>query len=100
MQIDGKYVKVVHNESEDRFEAVVGPWMARIDYKLRGGTIHLIHTEVPEALQGAGVGAKLARKSIRLAAEKGYEIHIWCPFLKRYFQKHPEALQGIPVVIR
>ena len=50
---------VSDNPAMSRFEMPSGDAIAFIEYRRAGDRIVLIHTEVPEALSGQGVGSKL-----------------------------------------
>lgn len=60
------------------------------DYKLSGGTIVFMHTEVPESLEGQGVGSALVRGALEHAREQGYGVAPLCPFVAAYIRRHPE----------
>ncbi len=37
---------------------------ATLEYKLHGDRLHLLHTEVPEAFRGQGVGGRLVEAAL------------------------------------
>jgi len=41
--------------------------VARLKYKLHGDRLHLLHTEVPEAFRGQGVGGRLVEAALAKA---------------------------------
>jgi len=45
---------IVHNAAAQRFEVRVKGWLCRCDYRQVDGELHLVHTEVPPLLEGAG----------------------------------------------
>jgi len=47
-------ISVVNNVSDGRFEASEGGELAFLRYRVEDGTLSLIHTEVPKALEGRG----------------------------------------------
>ncbi len=52
--------EVKDNPAASRFEMASGGAVAFVEYERTGdGRIALVHTEVPEALSGKGVGSKL-----------------------------------------
>lgn len=75
-----------------RYEATVGgasePGV--VHYALRGTTIELTHTEVPQALEGRGVGSALARFALDDARQRGLSVIPTCPFIAGYIERHPE----------
>jgi predicted GNAT family acetyltransferase len=61
-----------------------------LDYRLRGGMIHLVHTEVLPAFNGQGHAATLARSALDDARTRGLTVHPDCPYVAAYVAKHPE----------
>jgi len=78
------------NEEASRFEAQIGDQLAVADYQLAGKNIIFTHTEVPESLEGQGIGSALAKYALDTAVERGYKIQPLCPFIKGYILRHPE----------
>lgn len=64
--------------------------MATLEYELQGHRIALVHTEVPAALAGKGIGAVLVKKALECIAEKGYRVIPGCPYVNAYMKKHQE----------
>ena len=54
------------------------------------GTMTLVHTEVPEALGGRGVGSTLVRGALEAIRRKGLKGVAKCPFVAGWMGKHPE----------
>jgi predicted GNAT family acetyltransferase len=54
------------------------------------GWMTLVHTVVPAALQGHGIGGKLVEKAYANAREHGWKVQLICPFAVNYVAKHPE----------
>lgn len=83
-------IEFYNNTAEKRFEAYAGQHVAFIEYRMAGNHLSLIHTEVPAALSGKGVGNQLAEYVLQTAKEQGWRIHALCPFVAAYIEKHPE----------
>ena len=74
-----------------RFELKVKDQVAFIEYILaKGDVIYLVHTEVPESLEGNGLGSTLVKKTLEYIKNKGYALVPLCPFVAAYLKKHPE----------
>jgi predicted GNAT family acetyltransferase len=84
---------VVDNDAARRFELTVDGRTAYTDYQLTGRRVFLIHTEVPAELQGKGVGSRLVRGALDLAAQRELEVVPVCPFVASYLRRHPEYLR-------
>ena len=83
---------IVDNPDAGRFELTVDGWTAFSEYHMLGRAIVFTHTEVPEELQGQGVGSALARGVLAIARERGQEVVPLCPFIADYIRSHPEYL--------
>jgi predicted GNAT family acetyltransferase len=80
-----------NNEAEHRYELEVDGELALAAYRLSGGRIVFTHTEVPEALEGSGIGSKLIEAALDDVRAKGLKVVPACAFVKHYMEKHPES---------
>ncbi|EYR82194.1 acetyltransferase [Shinella sp. SUS2] len=78
------------NPAESRFELAVGDEMAVAYYREENGRIVLIHTEVPQALSGQGIGTRLARGVFETLRARKTRIIAKCPFMAAFAVKHPD----------
>jgi predicted GNAT family acetyltransferase len=83
-------IKLANNSTENRFELQTDAHTPFIEYKLSGQTLILIHTEVPPALEGKGVGKAIVEKALQYAKDNGYKIVPLCPFVNTYIKRHKE----------
>lgn len=90
MEINLDQLEVKHNPEQKRFELQVGDHLALVEYMLANTNIIFTHTEVPPALEGKGVGGKLAKFVLDYAVAQGYKIQPLCPFIAAYVRRHPE----------
>jgi predicted GNAT family acetyltransferase len=81
---------VRENSQRQRFELDVGGLVAFSNYKRDGDTLTIMHTEVPPALNGKGIGSALARGLLDLARAQELKVVPLCPFVAAYIAKHPE----------
>jgi len=82
-------VPVRHDPQASRFEAEVEGRLARCDYRMHDGVMHLVHTEVPPALEGRGIGAALVRAALEYASAQGLRVRPRCSFVSAYLARHP-----------
>jgi predicted GNAT family acetyltransferase len=82
---------VTHNEARGQFELALGEEKAVLQYRRTANSITLIHTEVPKAERGRGLGNQLIRAALDFAHFNQLKVVPVCPFVKAYLQKHPEA---------
>ena len=95
---DWSNYKLINNTeaAKKRFELKIEGQVAIIEYILtKDHVIYLTHTEVPEALEGKGIGSALVRKTLEFIKNKTYTLVPLCPFVASYLKKHPELADGI-----
>jgi predicted GNAT family acetyltransferase len=83
-------IPVRHNPQASRFETEIEGRLARCDYRLHDGVMHLVHTEVPPELEGCGIGAALARAALEHASAEGLRVQPRCSFVSAYLARHPQ----------
>lgn len=91
MNIDPSELQVINNEEKKRFEVTVDGMTAVAEY-IRAAKTRIVytHTEVPDALEGNGIGSKLARAALEYARENDLKVIPLCPYIAAYIRKHPE----------
>ncbi|HEY1650573.1 MAG TPA: GNAT family N-acetyltransferase [Acidimicrobiales bacterium] len=90
-------VEVVDVPAENRL-VVRGPDAeAELVYHLNGNRFVLIHTEVPEAWSGRGIGGRLVRAALARARAEHLIVVPWCPFARRWLKEHPDGAGGVDV---
>ena len=83
--------EVRDNPAASRFEMASGDAVAFIEYRREGDDrIVLLHTEVPEALSGKGVGSKLVRGVLDALRAEGAKVVPRCEFVAAFVERHPE----------
>jgi predicted GNAT family acetyltransferase len=85
-------ITVTNNEAQQHYQARIDGSVARLEYERRGDNLVLLHTEVPEALGGRGVGNVLAQAALEDARARNLTVVPLCPFVNAYLRKHPEHL--------
>lgn len=76
--------------TEGRFEIEDHGRIAFLEYSLAGDVLRLIHTEVPQELQGKGIASELAKSALDWAHEHGKKVDVVCEFVDAYLRRHPE----------
>ena len=82
--------EVRNNEAASQYELEVEGRLTLAAYRLRDGRITFTHTEVPDELEGRGIGSKLVKAAFEDARAQGLKVVPACPFVKHYIEKHPE----------
>jgi predicted GNAT family acetyltransferase len=83
--------QVTDNQAKSRFEADFGGSVAELLYRQNGNRLVLIHTEVPEQLEGHGIGGALVTAAIDRAVRDGMTVVPLCPFARGWLERHPEV---------
>jgi uncharacterized protein len=78
------------NTERHRFELDADGHVAFSNYKRADGVLTILHTEVPQALEGRGMGSALIRGVLDIARSQGLKVVTICPFAKAYIERHPE----------
>lgn len=66
-----------------------GKNLARIQWRIEQGVMHITHTIVDPSLQGQGVARKLLEKAVSYAKENKLQIHPICSYAARYLDEIP-----------
>ena len=82
--------EVKDNPALSRFEMASGDAVAYVEYMRAGGWTVLVHTEVPKALSGRGVGSKLVGGTLDAVRAEGLKVVPRCGFVAAYVERHPE----------
>jgi hypothetical protein len=89
--------RVTHDPGRSRFEYRAGSSVAELVYRRRGERMVLVHTGVPEALEGGGVGGLLVRAAVGYAAGEGLTVVPACPFARDWLDRHPDVAALVPI---
>jgi predicted GNAT family acetyltransferase len=80
-----------HNEEQGRYELEVEGATAITAYRREGNVLSFTHTEVPEELEGQGIGSKLLAGTLADVREQGWKIVPLCSFVRHYVESHPDV---------
>ena len=89
--------EVIDNTSASRFELTVDGHLAELVYRREGNRLVLAHTEVPDELEGRGIGGALVIAAIDQAAAQGLTVVPQCPFARGWLERHPDAAGKVTV---
>jgi predicted GNAT family acetyltransferase len=82
--------EVYDNPPQSRFELATPLGIAYSEYDLTGALLTIKHTEVPQALEGQGIGSRLARGALEAARARDLKVIARCPFVNAFMKRHPE----------
>jgi predicted GNAT family acetyltransferase len=82
-------VQVVDNGDARRYEArLVDRVVGFTDYRRKPGLIVFTHTEVDPALEGQGIGSRLAAGALDDARRQGLRVVAICPYIAAFIKRH------------
>jgi len=88
---------VVDVPDESRFVLEDPAGVSELVYDLEDGRIVIVHTGVPDAIGGRGLGSRLVQAAVRRAAREHLTVVPWCPFARSWLREHPEETGGITI---
>ena len=82
---------IQNNKKQFRFEILLpdGEY-ATLEYRWLKGSMVLMHTLVPVSARGKGIGNILVKYVLDYARSQNLKLVIYCPFVTKYMQSHPE----------
>ena len=83
-------IAVSHNESEQRFEAMVDGQLAVCEYQLEGDQMVFTHTFVPSQLRGRGIAQKLVDVALKHAMAEKRRVVPACSYVAVFIARRPE----------
>jgi predicted GNAT family acetyltransferase len=93
----GDTPEVVDNEAASRFEVSIDGHLAELIYRRHLDRLVLVHTGVPDELEGRGVGGMLVRAAVARAVQEGLTVVPLCPFARRWLERHPEVASTVTI---
>jgi predicted GNAT family acetyltransferase len=83
--------EVRDNPAQHRFELPLdGDAIAAAYYRIVNDRLLIVHTEVPRAFSGKGIGTEMMKGVGERLRESGRKAAPVCSFAVRFFNEHPE----------
>ena len=83
--------------TDDGFRIEVDGQTAVLDTRSEGDRFVLVHTEVPDELEGQGIGSQLVRAALEHAAANDLTLVPECPFARSWLEKHPDEAAAVAI---
>lgn len=83
-------MELINNTEREAFELPVQDGVAFISYRANGDVFSLMHTEVPEELEGQGIGSSLVEQTFHYLEANNLRMVPRCAFVMTYLKRHPE----------
>ena len=84
--------KITHYPNKQRFEIEIGGMTAYAEYYLHDGSLDIIHTFVPSALEGQGIAGALTEAAYEYAKANELKPKATCSYAVVWLKRHPEYL--------
>ncbi len=78
------------NKEASRYEMDVEGGVAFANYRMSSGIVTVTHTEVPAALRGRGLGAKLSAAVLDHIRAEGLKVVPRCGYFAGFIREHPK----------
>jgi uncharacterized protein len=78
------------NPDRNRFELATTAGAAFANYRRDETTVMIMHTEVPRALEGRGVGSQLVAGTLDLIRAEGRKVVPMCSFVRYFINTHSD----------
>jgi uncharacterized protein len=89
-------LEIINNKQANRFEVRIQDDLAVLEYHASSNVMILNHTEVPQHLEGRGVGSVLIKFVLDDARENQFSVVPMCPFVAAYIRRHQEYRDLVP----
>lgn len=89
--------QISDNTEASRLELTVDGQLAELQYRIRAKRFVIIHTGVPAALEGHGLGSALVRAAADRAARDDLTLVPACPFARKWLERHPDVAASVVI---
>jgi predicted GNAT family acetyltransferase len=84
-------VSVEHDQESRRFHAEVEGHRAVVTYRLDDGRMTILHTGVPQAIEGRGIAGALTRAALDAARREGWRVDPQCAYAAAFVRRHGKS---------
>ncbi len=88
---------VVDDAAASSFVIRQGGTEAELRYAVEGDRMILVHTGVPDAWSGHGIGGRLVRAALARAQANDLTVVPWCPYARHWLQEHPDEAAAVTI---
>jgi uncharacterized protein len=79
-----------NNAARSRYELDLEGGTAFAVYRISPGVVTIVHSEVPAALRGGGVGSTFVRQVLEEMRRQGLKVVPQCGFVRAFMSRNPE----------
>jgi uncharacterized protein len=88
---------VVHDPASGRFTTEIDGHVAELETRRNGQRLVILHTGVPDELEGRGIGGTLVRAAVDQAAAHELVVVPQCPFARGWLERHPDVAEHVTI---
>jgi uncharacterized protein len=89
--------EVVHDPATGRFTIDVDGHVAEVETRRNGRRLVILHTAVPDELEGRGIGGTLVRAAVDHAVAEELLVVPQCPFARSWLERHPAVAEHVAI---
>jgi uncharacterized protein len=89
--------RITDNPEASRLELTIDGHVAELIYRRRADRLVLVHTRVPDALEGRGLGGQLVTAALSWAAAEDLTVVPICPFARSWLTSHPDVAGTVKI---
>ena len=89
--------EVVDDAAHHRFVLDVDGVVSELVYRRNGRRLVLVHTGVPEAVGGRGIGGRLVAAAVEQARVEGLTVVPVCPYVRKWLGDHADVAAALTV---
>lgn len=82
-------MEISHDTSKQVAWTVIDGHRAQVEYEITEGTLDILHTFVPQQLEGRGIASQLVQFVYDYAVEKGLKPAATCSYARAWLMRHP-----------
>ncbi|MBA2496361.1 MAG: N-acetyltransferase [Acidimicrobiia bacterium] len=90
-------IEIIDDTENSRFVYREDGVDAQLVYEGDGDRLVLVHTEVPKALGGRGIGGALVRAAVDRAAASGETVAPWCSYTRKWLEDRADEASRIAI---
>lgn len=83
--------EIRHQPEQKMFSMQMDGLTAFVQYRLIGDSLDIIHTLVPQPLEGKGIAAALVKAAYDFGLRNGLKPKATCSYAVKWLERHPEV---------
>lgn len=85
--------QITHSPERHRFETIEEGCTAFVEYRLTGNTLDIIHTIVPQEIEGRGIAGALVEAAYDYALANSMKPEATCSYAVVWLERHPDYVR-------